>query len=279
MFEDPELHVIKFPQDPEAQARRERQQAEGRRRYRDHLAVTLIELGLNANDATTWSEAVLDRLFVVTPCEGGGPCACSCHPRLPSSDLHDYGFACGCQLTVEESRRQREQWRVTLDTYANSPAGAVKRAHRLAEENDLAGWLAGQPDVVISSYGGYAPEQWTGSVAGHPFYFRERHDCWRIELDLRPTGRYLRAWRRGDLGDEESYEPREVKEGDVIAEGVIELPGYGSTPVERAAFLVQTIRDHLRRQVCDRHLDGMIELERALGCRPRWCHDCGTRLG
>jgi hypothetical protein len=151
----------------------------------------LIELGLNADDATTWSEAVLARLFVVTPREGGGTCVCSCHPRLPDSDLHDYGFACDCQLTAEERRRLMDQWWATLDAYANSPAGAAERAHRLTEENDLAGWLAGQPDVVISSYGGYAPEQWTGSVAGHRFSFRERHDCWRIELDLRPTGRLV----------------------------------------------------------------------------------------
>lgn len=279
MFEEPELHLVRFPHDHEAQAQRERQRAEGWRRYRGQLALTLIELGLNADDATTWSEAVFARLFVVARREGGGPCVCSCHPRLPDSDFHDYGFACGCQLTPEERRRQLEQWRATLNAYANSPAGTAERARRLAEENDLASWLAGQPDVVISGYGGYAPEQWTGSVAGHRFFFRERHDCWRIELDLRPTGRFVQAWRGGDLDDEDAYEPREIEEGEVIAEGVVDVAGYGRSPVERATFIVQTIRDHLTRQGCDRHVTAVDDLEQALGRRPQWCPDCGTRLG
>lgn len=278
MFEEPELHLITFPPDHEAQAERERQRAGGWCRYRGHLAVTLVELGLSADDATRWSEAMLARLFA-TQREGGQPCACSCHPQLPSSELHDYGFACVCQLTAEERRHRWDEWRAKLDAYANSPAGAAERVHRLAEENDLAGWLAGQPDVVISSYGGYAPEQWTGSVGEHRFFFRERHDCWRIELDLRPSGRFVQSWRGGDIDDESAYEPREIEEGEVVAEGVIDVPGYGSTPVERATFIAGTIRDHLRRQACDRHATGLIELERALGCRPQWCPDCGTRLG
>lgn len=34
------------------------------------------------------------------------------------------------------------------------------------------------------------PEEWHGEVDGHSFYFRERHDEWRIVLDLRPSGRF-----------------------------------------------------------------------------------------
>jgi hypothetical protein len=52
---------------------------------------------------------------------------------------------------------------------------------------------------------------------------------------------------------------------------VIDVPGYGSTPVERATFIVQTTRDHLTQQVCDRHVAGVADLERALGRSPQWC--------
>ena len=85
------------------------------------------------------------------------------------------------------------------------------------------------------------------SVAGHSFYFRERKGDWRIELDLQPSGRFVSTWRGGDFDDEGSFESRELDEGDVIARGVVEVPGYGGSPVERAEFIVGTIRDHLTR--------------------------------
>ena len=56
--------------------------------------------------------------------------------------------------------------------------------------------------------GGFAPEQWYGSVDGHRFSFRERHDEWRIELDLRPSGRFARVWVGGDLDDEDARSSR-----------------------------------------------------------------------
>ena len=97
------------------------------------------------------------------------------------------------------------------------------------------------PDVVITSFGGLAPEQWWGSVAGHSFYFRERQECWRIELDLRPTGHMATTM---------SGETRDIESGDVIAEGVADLSGYGTTHVERAEFIVRTIREFLLRRDC-----------------------------
>ncbi len=275
MFEEPELHVIRFAPDPEWRAERDRQQAESRRRYHGELALTLIELGLNAGDVAAWTDAVLDRLFVVGH-EGGDPCACSCHPRLPTSDLHDYGFSCSCRLTAAERRQRADEWLAELAASRNSPEAAAQRARRQVEENELASWLAGQPDVVVSSYGGWAPEQWTGSVAGHRFYFRERHDCWRIELDLQPSGRFTQVWTGGDADDDDRV--REIEEGEVIAEGVVDVPGYGSSPVERAEFITQAIRDHLTRTVCTLHLTGLADLERHLGWRPDWCPRCGVRL-
>jgi hypothetical protein len=120
--------------------------------------------------------------------------------------------------------------------------------------------------------------QWRGRVAGHSFYFRERDDCWRIEPDQTPSGRFVSTWRCSDLDDEVSYQLREIEEGEVIAEGVIDVPGYGASPVERAAFIVETIRDHLTRTGCTLHLNGLVDLERRLGRRPAWCPCCGVRL-
>jgi hypothetical protein len=156
VFEEPELHVIKFPRDPEREAERDRQHAEMLRRYRGQVAMTLIELGLNPGEVAVWSESILDRLFIVLPREGGEPCRCSCHPRLPDSDFHDYGFSCSCRLTAEERRRHAEEWQADLAAFWNSPEAAARRARRQGEENELASWLAGRPDVVISSYGGWS---------------------------------------------------------------------------------------------------------------------------
>lgn len=88
----------------------------------------------------------------------------------------------------------------------------------------------------------------------------------------------MQACQGGDLDDAESIEPREVEEGDVVAEGVIDVPGYGRSLAERATFIVSTIQDHLQRQACERHVAGVADLEFRLGHRPRWCPDCGVRL-
>lgn len=73
--------------------------------------------------------------------------------------------------------------------------------------------------MTVTEFGGFAPEPWRGSVDGHTFYFRERHDQWRIELDLRPTGRFHKVFKGGDFDDDSSFELAESLEGDVIAEG------------------------------------------------------------
>jgi hypothetical protein len=123
-----------------------------------------------------------------------------------------------------------------------------------------------------------APEQWRGTVEGHSFYFRERHGDWRIELDLRPSGRFYRAWIGGDLDDDANFELRETDEGDVIAEGTTGVAGYGETPVERAAFIVEQIRVHLQQQRCDVHTAEREDLELLFGRALRWCPACGLRL-
>lgn len=278
MVDEPELYVMRFPDDPERRAERERQRSESRRRHRGRLALALIELGLSADDAPAWSESLLDRLFVTIPVEGGDPCRCSCHPQLPSTDFHDYGDKCSCQLTAAERRQRWDEWRAADEAASRTPAGMAERARRQTERDEVEDWVAGEPDVVVTRFGGVAPEQWWSSVAGHSFYFRERHECWEIELDLHPTGRTVRAWRGGELDEDDNYTLRDVEKGEVIAEGVADVQGYGRSPLERAQFIVGVVRDHLGRQDCDLHGDQMSAIERALGRRPGWCPACGTRL-
>ncbi|CAM3268279.1 hypothetical protein H7J08_12825 [Mycobacterium frederiksbergense] len=120
------------------------------------------------------------------------------------------------------------------------------------------------------------PEQWRGDVDGHSFYFRERHDVWHIEIDLRPT---LIDVLDGHNDDGRSrLRQRLIEQGEVIATGTIDAADYGSTVVQRAQFIVTTIRDHLRRKACTHHLDNLDAITAALGTTIDWCPTCGIRL-
>src|SRR5512142_1580270 len=114
MFDEPELHIIKFPHQPELRARRDHQRAEGWPRYCDRLAVALplIDTIAGADDR---ANAILEPLFVATRAEDESRCVCSCHPGLPASDFHDYGFRCACQLTAEERRAEFDEWQAGAD--------------------------------------------------------------------------------------------------------------------------------------------------------------------
>lgn len=116
-----------------------------------------------------------------------------------------------------------------MDEFRRSPEGQQLQAAQQAAEADLqAWWLADQPGVVVGRHGGQVPEQWEGQIDGHNFYFRERGGDWDIELDLH-----------------EQQQPS-ITRRDLIATGTITAPGYGQSPRERAAFIVTTIRNHLR---------------------------------
>ena len=79
----------------------------------------------------------------------------------------------------------------------------------------------------------------------------------------------LTLWRHVD--DEASYEERELDEGDVIAYGTTDVEGYGTTRVERAKFIVDTIRVHLAREACRLHAEDLSSIEALLGREVRWC--------
>jgi hypothetical protein len=117
-----------------------------------------------------------------------------------------------------------------------------------------------------------------GKSKGHSFYFRERHAEWRIELDLRPSGRFVRTVAGTDNDGTTLYVERELDEGDVIAYGTTDIEGYGATPLERAQFIIDTIRIHLARQACAHHDDDLSSIHAILGVQARWCPACGTRL-
>lgn len=279
MDEEPELYVFNFgDSDAAAEYRQRREHARevARRRYRDYLAAAFDLYG--AADAGTLADVALDTLTVWQDVETGEPCPCSCHPRLPESDLHDFGFRCNCSRTAEDRRRAWAEWRSNNDAFWKSPDGQEIIAAERVAEAELVAWLAAQEGVTVRSHGGMAPEQWRGEVDGHSFYFRERHDEWRIELDLRPSGRFADAVVGTDPQGKPQTEPRELDEGDVIAEGTTHADGYGSSLVERAQFIVDTIRNHLGRQACTLHSEDLSSLQALLGREVGWCPACGARL-
>ncbi|MFC7755910.1 hypothetical protein [Tsukamurella soli] len=92
----------------------------------------------------------------------------------------------------------------------------------------------------------------------------ERHGDWRIELDLSPNGRFVdRVISTGDDGGFVT-EPVELESGEVIADGVESQRGDGA--VAHLAFIVRTVRDHLRRENCPH------------SAADRFCPSCGARM-
>jgi hypothetical protein len=279
MGEEPHLYVIDFSDVPGAadyREQRERVRAEARRRYHDYLTDAL---GAHQSaDCSELADVALDTLTAWRYLDSGERCQCGCHPQLPESDLHDYGFACPCTQTRDERRAAFEQCRTGIDAFWSSGEGQRIRAAELAAEAELEAWLTAQRDVVVRSHGGYAPEQWWGDVAEHSFYFRERHGEWRIEVDLRPSGATARALLGTGADGEPLYEEHQLEEGEVVASGTTDVEGYGTTPLQRAMFIVDAIRMHLRRRECTLHTQDLSSVAALLGREIRWCSSCGARL-
>lgn len=275
---EPERSAGDFSGGPAAdhRERAERARREAYRRYRDHLAVVFT--GHAGADPGELADLALGALTVWRYVDSGERCWCACHPRLPDTDLHDYGFDCVCSRTPEERRRVFQLWRDDIKAFWQSPDGQQIKAAEQAGEAELQSWLADQHGVVVHSHDGPCPEQWNGEVDGHSFYFRERHGEWRIEVDLRPRGRFIRTVAATDSDGTTRYEKRELDEGDVIAYGTTDMEGYGTTPLERAEFITDTIRIHLARQACTLHRNDLSAIRAVIGTAVRWCPACGTRL-
>jgi hypothetical protein len=258
------------------QERLEHARREAHRRYRDHLAAVFTRYRLA--DPGELADVALDALTVWRYVDGGERCRCACHPQLPDSDLHDYGFDCVCARPPEERRRAFQQWLDDIQAFWQSPDGQQIKATEQADVAELQAWLADQQGVVVHSHGGLCPEEWSGEVDGHSFYFRERDAEWRIEVDVRPSGRFIRTVVGTDDDDVTCYEERELDEGDVIAYGTIDVEGYGTTSLERAQFIIDTIRIELVRRACTLHHNDLSAIRAILGAAVRWCPACGTRL-
>lgn len=222
--------------------------------------------------------AVLAALTEWPDIETGELCSCSCHPQLPSSELRDLGFACNC-TRARQHRPDSVRWLVNdIDEYWRSPEGLEVRAADEAAEDELQAWLSQQQGVVVDGHGGWAPEQWRGIVDRHGFYFRERGGDWDIEMDVRPTGESIRIVDGQNDDGTTRYRKQNIERGDIVASGTIYNDGYGTTPVERAQFIVTTIRDHLRRQACTHHPDKLDAISTVLGSGVDCCPTCGIRL-
>jgi hypothetical protein len=256
--------------------RSERARARARARHRDRLTEVLNRRGVD--DAAAVADAVLDALTDWRYIEGGARCTCSCHPQLPDSDRHDYGFDCICTRTLEPRRDSFQRALNEIRDLWQSPDSEQDENARQAAEAALQDWLTEQPGVAVHSHGGTAPEQWRGDVDGHSFYFRERHDDWHIEIDLRLTGQIVEVLDGHSIDGRTQTRKQAVKQGDVIATGTIDAADYGTTVAQRAQFIVTTIRDHLRREACTHHLDKLDSIETTLGASVEWCPTCGIRL-
>lgn len=114
---EPELQVTDFSGSPAAKYRERiaRARGEARGRYREHLVAVFDQHGVTAPEVL--ADAALDALAVWRHIVSGEMCRCSCHPRLPESDLHDYGFDCVCARTPAERRRAFDQWRNDIDAF------------------------------------------------------------------------------------------------------------------------------------------------------------------
>jgi hypothetical protein len=142
----------------EYRQRVEHARREARSHYRDHLAALFSRFGVA--EAGALADAALDALTVWRYVDSGERCRCLCHPRLPESDLHDYGFACACTRTPKDRRSVFAQWRNSFEDFRRSPEGQRITAAERAHEADLQAWLAVQNDVIVHSHGGLVPEQW-----------------------------------------------------------------------------------------------------------------------
>ena len=250
-----DLYIVDFGGGEQERARREAEREAERRRLADRYA---RYLAASAGVGEAAARRVITALFDLRDADGN-QCRCSCHPRLSAE--HGDGFDCQC--TWDEDRRAAEAaaWQAWWD----SPEAAELSAAHRREEDAIHAWLAGQPGVDARRTSSYAPEQWEGTVDGRTFYFRERGGSWRIELDMMPSGRYAQRLVRAAEDGEFVTEPVPIMEGEVIARGTDS--DLGTAPVDHLAFVIRTIRDHLRGVGCEHH-----------GAR-LFCPDCGQRTG
>ncbi|MDV3131453.1 hypothetical protein [Mycobacterium sp. 29Ha] len=245
-------------------------------RYRTYLAEVLGRSGVG--DPIMVADVALNALTQWRDINTGGLCRCSCHPQLPDHARHDFGFDCYCTRPPDQQRDAFRQVLNELDEYWQTPAGLQSRAATAAAEQELHAWLDQHPGVSVHSHGGCAPEQWEGEVDGHTFYYRERGGDWDLEIDLRPTGQFVRVVDGRNDDGTARYRQQATEQGDTIATGTFDAADYATTPAQRAEFIVATIRDYLTRKSCTHHVDKLGSIREVIGTSVQWCPTCGARL-
>lgn len=220
-----DLYVIQ-PGGDDAYARIRAERAASRARVRARYAAHLAErTGLD--DAT--ADLVMAVLFD-HPDEDGRQCELGKHPSLPDDGKHSHvaGFDCPCTWDAERREQERILSQKFWDDWRASPENEARRAASKRETDAINAWIAAHPGVEAKRTSLAAPEQWEGTVDGHSFYFRERHDMWRIEIDLAPNGRFVNRYVGHSDNGETITEPVELTSGETIAEGAESTLGDGA---------------------------------------------------
>jgi hypothetical protein len=191
----------------------------------------------------------------------GDTLSATCHPEMVSDYFEPGGSAA-----------DQRQWGTVHAAFWRSLEGPR------AADDELDDWLTTQPGVTIHSHGGFAPERWAGDIDGRRFEFRERHGQWNIEIDHHPSGRFIQQVTGTEPDGTPICRDRELEVGEFIASGTTDAAGYGTTSIERAQFIIETIRTHLTRQSCSHYVDQLEEIDALLGVPAHWCPRCGAHL-
>lgn len=178
-------------------------------------------------------------------------CQCSCHPRV--SAIHGGGATCPCQLSSEErAERVEEAFKILLTLREPDDERSEREATFAA--------CAAALGVEIRSYGGMAPFTIHGVVDGRAFWFRERHDLWRVEIapDEQPLA---------DLEQVHAFSVIVVGEG-----GSEDLEQGNAFDVAALQVACDAVRLFLLRRECvhETHLLG--------GAAARFCGACGVEI-
>lgn len=187
---------------------------------------------------------------VLRDVEAAADCWCACHPRVADVTLHGGGATCACQLTdaEHEAALKRFVW----------PEPSPEARERLEHNAEAFDQTAEALGVTVDQWGGFAPFQISGSVAGRAFYLRCRHEAWTVTVapDDDPLGDPLDHSRV-------TFEVASGDENDLCPDGPLD-------PALALRIAVWAVEDFLLRRVC---AHTMPDVDGA-----RFCTFCGVRL-
>jgi hypothetical protein len=134
----------------EYRERRDRDAAEAQRRYHELLTTELAAEFPEIENVSRVATFAMQTLFRHHRFGTDDECSCGCHPRLPSSDLHDYGFDCSCTWDEAKREEQHQEWLARMQEWWDSPECKAMAERRKAEDAELENWLANHPEIKVS---------------------------------------------------------------------------------------------------------------------------------